>query len=762
MSFDNIIYQKFANQHIASAERIRLQFMPDTIPYNHTAEQYANAWIKINDVSKGKYFYTDGYSVSRVGWFTYAWQNLIGFFGFTNHCQPARASITLAKFAYYGYIKGYHTAARLVTTTLDVHYLASVNSERNRLNTSLIQQGLVNTYLIQQNQLQAGFWLRLFSSEFDAYRTEHATIHFGINLTWTNDGELLKHAIRLDPGHKDSLQAIIHNIKLNPELETSIIRGGCLFVTYLNQRLEDYINKKISIETLTATCKNLDVKLNPANVALQISLVNRLMEDEAKNSEKIVWPEGALAREFANRLLDKYLSDTSSLLMRSLNSVKKLLGLKADEQPAVQKAAALDPTIKERRKDFFIQFYLKTKQFDHALFLILSLTHAKDQLKFITSESIDPQLIRRYVTTTDSDLAKALTAHYMALNNDTAAELFTSADHRHATYTQFYFKKYIASKQFSDAFKLYEASENKAIFDVNSLSQLAEHFHSKTKSLKANSKAAARKNTDRGWEKAEHLMTASNQAAERAFMLCNTNGDFKQSIQSSGYHLGRLLVNSPIHSDQRIARLDIAIKHLSDAVQKCSDAKVDKMKDILLKALFERAEIAVNACRTTLDRNSGHSSTKEHKAAVLPQVEKALDCYRQIIALDPDNTIHGRTAEAHFMLADIETYFDINKNTQDYLRAMALAPLNPFYKLRCAEFHEADREELRAAGMSIMEENKLSVQDYMDWSSERWYKRDDRVYGIVDIHRYNREPAEESSTLGTVLSYLNPFSYHWN
>lgn len=97
-------------------------YLPDFIVYELDKDQYLTFWnsIKTHPIDQ---LYTDGLQVVKVSKLTALFESFKGWLGFDNHCQTNKVEMTLAKIAYYGYLKGFHTKG-------DLDFIPSPHFER--------------------------------------------------------------------------------------------------------------------------------------------------------------------------------------------------------------------------------------------------------------------------------------------------------------------------------------------------------------------------------------------------------------------------------------------------------------------------------------------------------------------------------------------------------------------------------------------------------------------------------------------------------
>lgn len=121
-------------------------YYPDVLLYHHNAIQYAHYW---RNLAQSKYLYTNGYDIQPTNWLVYAFQTLIGWLGFENHCQQDKIQFTLKKLSFYGYLCGYsqEPLAAMSYYPMQPGYLELVNHPRNNETTNILHKQLISDYV---------------------------------------------------------------------------------------------------------------------------------------------------------------------------------------------------------------------------------------------------------------------------------------------------------------------------------------------------------------------------------------------------------------------------------------------------------------------------------------------------------------------------------------------------------------------------------------------------------------------------------------
>ena len=80
-----------------------LYLYPDVFDFSYDASQYYQLWARLHEEHKGYLIVEKGH-LNRVNWFRYAFEQVKGWFGYSNACEPNKISMAAQKLAYYGYL----------------------------------------------------------------------------------------------------------------------------------------------------------------------------------------------------------------------------------------------------------------------------------------------------------------------------------------------------------------------------------------------------------------------------------------------------------------------------------------------------------------------------------------------------------------------------------------------------------------------------------------------------------------------------------
>mgnify|MGYP000207978416 CR=1 FL=1 len=122
-------------------------YCPDFIIYDFFEDEYQDFWNEISN-HRRDYLYTDGIKVIKVGMLRAYFEWFKGWLGFENHCHPSRVELTLAKIAYAGYLKGFHsqTLQKIQPPLISKQFIDLVSKPKNNASSETLQHLLISYY----------------------------------------------------------------------------------------------------------------------------------------------------------------------------------------------------------------------------------------------------------------------------------------------------------------------------------------------------------------------------------------------------------------------------------------------------------------------------------------------------------------------------------------------------------------------------------------------------------------------------------------
>jgi hypothetical protein len=134
---------------VARAQSFGLTHHPDFIMYDMNEQEYQLFWKSIVNHPRTQ-LYTNGAVITKVNWFRSAFERFKGWFGFTDHCQANKVEMTLAKIAYYGYVKGFCCAEleHYNPPLISSQFHNEVRQARHNQRSAGLHQLLKNYYIV--------------------------------------------------------------------------------------------------------------------------------------------------------------------------------------------------------------------------------------------------------------------------------------------------------------------------------------------------------------------------------------------------------------------------------------------------------------------------------------------------------------------------------------------------------------------------------------------------------------------------------------
>lgn len=131
-----------------------IAYLPDFIIYDLDEVEYHTFWTNIKNHPRNQ-LYTNGIQVYKVSWLQSLFQRFKGWLGFDNYCDPNKVEMTLAKIAYHGYLKGYHSPNAHVFTPpiISQRFESLINEKRQNENSCELQQLLMSYYITHSDKI---------------------------------------------------------------------------------------------------------------------------------------------------------------------------------------------------------------------------------------------------------------------------------------------------------------------------------------------------------------------------------------------------------------------------------------------------------------------------------------------------------------------------------------------------------------------------------------------------------------------------------
>lgn len=412
-----------------------------------------------------------------------------------------------------------------------------------------------------------------------------------------------------------------------------------------------------------------------------------------------------------------------------------------DPRPSyLVQALAYDLDIEKQDPDAFIKYYLQQKKYKNAVHLMQFLTDEKKILSFILEV---PETERGLVIEKDTQVAAVWAKYLIEKKQYSRAKFFYS--NIEMLNPSAAFSLAIDEQDYVYAYDLFKRLESTHPFSMKERKTLAKIFFDE-----------AEKNYDSGkicreskrWSEAEPYY-CNSLAQKKAAAHLNPTKEYLENVYTHKRLYALLLIDTDIElyepAESNIAEIQKAILLLRE----CSAANGDELqyrKLALARGLMRRID--------TLRENMSFTYSRIDLSDVTAQVEKhgaslsaLIAALNEVITLlegTKDNDLRLKLGKAHYLLADVQEFFNVNAPdiNHHYKMAWEIVPENPFYALRLTEVFEEYIKPVRGPAVTSIKTMGYTVFDYVHWCDERWVKRKDIIHDIKDIH----ELPIESST----------------
>lgn len=405
-----------------------------------------------------------------------------------------------------------------------------------------------------------------------------------------------------------------------------------------------------------------------------------------------------------------------------------------DPRPAyLAIALAYDSEIATKDTKEFIKYHIKQKEYQSAIKLLEFLDNPKIVLKFLLTI---PEVERNSLIQQDTPTAAIMAQYYLEKKQYTVAQkLFKNIEEINPAVA---FTISFQEGNYTQAYEIFKRKKSVSSFSVNKCKKLAELFFSNAEEAYQLGKNYR---SHKNWEEAKKQYLISLEQKKAAYHLDPLN-DYLEHVFTHKRLYALLLIDSDIDvyrpEDSDIAIIQKAITLLKE----CNSNNVEEkqhQKRALATGLMRQIDTLREKIAFTHSSDI-HFKTKEYKIKHQKVFSVFIKTLEELITLlegTKDKILRLKLAKAHYLLADVQDFFDINisDTNQHYKKAMETAPENPFYILRVTEVFENSDKELRDKGIINLKQMGYTVFDFLQWSNERWVKRDDMIYKIKDIHQ---------------------------
>ncbi|HAZ7573001.1 hypothetical protein OQJ02_01225 [Legionella sp. PATHC032] len=406
-------------------------------------------------------------------------------------------------------------------------------------------------------------------------------------------------------------------------------------------------------------------------------------------------------------------------------------------------ALAYDPEIAKRDTQKFIEYHLGQKEYDNAFNLLGILNDSNLVLKFLLAI---PEKERHALIQKDTAIAAIMAKYYTEKKQYLLATQFYSNIEEINPNAAFAIE--IQEQNYEKAYDIFKKYKSSDLFSTPERKSLAKVFFSEAETTYVAGKTYR---GNKNWEKAKQYYLQSLEQKKAAYHL-DPSDEYLEDLYAHKRLYALLLIDADIDlnkaEDSDIASIQKAITLLRECHSNNKEEQ-EHHKRALATGLMRR----VDTLREKIAFNyysSDFNSIRKHKIQHQQDIAILIKTLEELIALlqgTQDKALRLQLGKAHYLLADVQCFFDINAPNinQHYKMAMKAVPGNPFYVLRVAELFEEEKNKLQKIGITQLKNMGYQVFDFLHWSEERWCKRDDIIHNVKDIHVPPSEPINNSS-----------------
>lgn len=734
-----------------------LSFYPDFLPYQMDKATYWQIWQQINDKTQGSYLYSDGITVKRVGFLQYAFETIAGWFGLSNYCDSSLIQLSLKKISYYGYVHGFNTPELFEpqqewdkSYKLSGDYVNNVLCPRNDINSAQLQNELLKDY--QYNT-------PYFSQEYPCKTFGQTYIQ----------NHLYDFAADIDPQDTQSIiPSLLKKSKdLNPIKDSTLYREYLHYLLKQSQKVLLPENKK-SKKDLPQLVSNQERKaaldafkvldLDPTlemdydELFLVAHLVNQEYQEAAHLLERCSFDEAssyidyyydspidylapylqegtALAKNYSVILADKAYEIfqrnkggwLNSLFTRDSGSDQKPLYL-------MKQAIRLDPTITNQFSIPFALIYLDEGMLTQASELLnaVSTDHVAEyhtQALFEAYNSLDKVKLLDQNTPIAKNLARKIylssckNSNFLSDNNSQTLKMIL---HLYPglvnQYPEFFFKYFIQSEQWDEAYTLFSNAPNKNL-PGKEKTLLGEYLNTKAENLYL---IGRNLDVNPSFEKAEvYKLSLDNKV--KAFEVLGTP-EAHNEVAIHGRLYAKQLAASVEHANDDTSRAS-----LEQALQLLNEATIIYPEDPHLpldyaKICLQYVSLLRNSCLTGVPKGTKvNQKLTQHPGQIMNTLNTFISYAEQVT--EKSAAFKRELAEVYFQRAEcIELFKLYDKNSKnDYLQAVTYADDNAFYALSYSEqcSNESEKAQFLARGLELLTQSGFTEAEYFKWRNEQ-------------------------------------------
>ena len=415
-----------------------------------------------------------------------------------------------------------------------------------------------------------------------------------------------------------------------------------------------------------------------------------------------------------------------------------------DPRPGyLEQALAYDPEISKKDAQNFIEYHLKKEEYENAFNLLEQLADSKLVLKFLLAI---PEIDRKMFIQKDTPIAAIMAKYYLEKKQYTVAqELYSNIEFLSPDAA---FAIAIKENRYVPAYKLFKKLESTCAFSMPERKTLATILFNLAETEYDTGK---RFRNNKQWEQAETHYLRSLVQKKMAHHLDPTTDNLENLyIHKRLYSQLLIDVDTDLYKpeESEIANIQKAITLLRE----CHPSKNDEQyyqKAALANGLMRLVDNLREKIAFTYSQGD-HVSIAAHLTEYQHEITALIKTLNELITLlegSQEKEFRAKLGKAHFLLADVQEFFDINAPdiNKHYKMAMEAVPDNPFYTLRVSEVFNEEKDKYQPIGVIGLKKMGYITMDYLHWYDERWSKRDQIIYNVKDIHQSSPEPDQQTN-----------------
>ncbi len=406
----------------------------------------------------------------------------------------------------------------------------------------------------------------------------------------------------------------------------------------------------------------------------------------------------------------------------------------SDPRPALlSKALAYDPEIAKKNAQSFIDHHITQREYQSAFNLIDLLVDSKLILNRLLTI---PETERHALIQKNTPIAAIMAKYYVEKGQYTLAQQFYSNIEELSPEAAFSIA--IQEKSYVKAYDLFKRYETKVVFSMSERQELARIFFDTAERKYETAKIHRAK---KEWQEAlqhYHFSLVQKKAAHHL----NPSAEYLEEV----YCHKRLYAKALIDADLDLydpEQSDVAaIEKAINLLRECGSTNEEE-QHIHTIALASGLMRRIDTLREKISfpyPPGDISQLNEHKNKHQQSIAAFIKTLNELITLlegTKDKELRLKLGKAHYLLADVQLYFNINAPDINLHHQMAMqaVPENPFYILRVAELFEIEKNKLQPIAIYHLKKMGYTAIDYVHWFDERWVKRKDIICDVKDIHQ---------------------------